>query len=96
MPSGSAVLVRMHSASYTDSYFATLSSVLREYVMEVRGYTVYVSVTNPASLLIDILGSVDIPTSNVSFVDVTSYMMVGKGNRSSNTTYVESPTMLET
>ena len=96
MPHSSAVLVRLKGATYTDSYFAALSAVLREYAMEVKGYVVYLSVTNPAALLIDILGSVDIPTKNVSFIDVTSYMMVDKAQRAPNTTYVESPTMLET
>ena len=96
MPPGSAVLVRMKGATYTDSYFAALSAVLREYAMETKGYVVYLSVTNPASLLVDILSSVDIPIQGVSFIDVTSYMMVDKAKRAANTTYVESPTMLET
>lgn len=93
---GAAIVVKLGNANYTDLYLSALSSVMRDHIMETKGYAVYVSVTNPVSLLVEILASIDVPTTNVSFVDVTSYMMVAKGKRVANTTYVESPTMLET
>lgn len=96
VPRGSALVVKMGSANYVDTYPSVLATLLRDYVMEVKGDAVFVSVTNPASLLGDLLASMDIPTKGIYFVDVTSYLMVAKGRRNPNTTYVESPTMLET
>ncbi len=96
LPRGSALVIKMGNTNYVDTYPAALATILRDYVMEVRGRAIYVSVTNPASLLIDLLGSMDVPVNGISFVDVTSYLMVAKGKRSPNISYVESPTMLET
>lgn len=96
LPAGSAMVVKFPNAVYTDSYLSALSAVLRDYMLEVKGYAVYVSVTNPVALLVEILASLDVSTDSVSFVDATSYMMVAKDKRVPNTTYVESPTMLET
>jgi archaellum biogenesis ATPase FlaH len=93
---GSALVVRMGSANYAENYFAALATILRDFVMESHGFAIYVSVTNPASLLTELLTSMEIPTESVYFVDVTSYMMIAPGKRTPNTTYVESPTMLET
>jgi KaiC/GvpD/RAD55 family RecA-like ATPase len=96
LSNGTAIVLKMGGANYADNYFAALATILRDYVMESHGYAIYVSVTNPASLLIDLLTSMDIPTEDCFFVDVTSYMMVAHGKRNPNTSYVESPTMLET
>jgi KaiC/GvpD/RAD55 family RecA-like ATPase len=96
LSNGTALVVKMGGANYADNYFSALATILRDYVMETHGNAIYVSVTNPASLLVDLLSSMDIPTSDVFFVDVTSYMMVAHAKRNPNTSYVESPTMLET
>ncbi|HEV8050427.1 MAG TPA: hypothetical protein VGP88_07520, partial [Thermoplasmata archaeon] len=58
-------------------------------------HTIYVSVTNPASLVWSLAQALDVDASRLSFVDAISHIMMNYRDPLPNATYVESPRMLE-
>ncbi len=95
LPEGSAVAFKLGGAEYADNYLQALAAVLRDFASEVKGYAIYVSVTNPSTLVNSLLSSLDIPPERVFFVDAISHIMMSNSSRLPNASYVESPTMLE-
>ncbi|MCI4350521.1 MAG: hypothetical protein L3K15_03290 [Thermoplasmata archaeon] len=95
MAGGSAVALRLRPESYADHYFAALNATLREVGMETQGQTIFVSVTNPASLVWSLAQALDVPAERLSFVDAISHTMMNYRDPLPNATYVESPRMLE-
>lgn len=95
LPDGSALALKIGGADYADNYLGALASILRDYATEVKAYTIYVSVTNPSTLVNSLLASLDIPNDRVFFVDAISHIMMSGQTKIPNASYVESPTMLE-
>lgn len=92
---GSAVALRLRPEQYADQYFAALNATLREFGMETQGQTIFVSVTNPASLVWSLAQALDVPGDRIQFVDAISHTMMNYRDPLPNATYVESPRMLE-
>ncbi len=93
--SGGTVALRLSSQEYADNYLSALGLTVRDLGGESNAHTVYVSVTNPASLVWSLLQALDIPSGRLSFVDAISHLMMSFQNVLPNASYVESPTMLE-
>ena len=92
---GGTVALRLGSKDYADNYLAALGLTVRDLGGETNSHTIYVSVTNPASLVWSLLQALDIPSARLSFVDAISHLMMSYENVLPNASYVESPTMLE-
>ena len=92
---GAAVAVRLNPQEYADQYFAVLSATLRDIGSETNAHTIYVSVTNPASLVWSLAQALDVKSDRLSFVDAISHIMMSYRDPLANATYVESPRMLE-
>ena len=92
---GAAVAVRLDPREYADQYFAVMSAVLRDIGSEPNAHTIYVSVTNPASLVWSLAQALDVPAERISFVDAISHIMMNYRDPLSNASYIESPRMLE-
>ena len=93
--SGGTVALRLSSREYADNYLSALGLTVRDLGGETNSHTIYVSVTNPASLVWSLLQALDIPSGRVSFVDAISHLMMSYQDVLPNASYVESPTMLE-
>ncbi len=93
--SGGTVALRLSSQEYADNYLSALGLTVRDLGGESNAHTIYVSVTNPASLVWSLLQALDIPSGRLSFVDAISHLMMSFQNVLPNASYVESPTMLE-
>ncbi len=92
---GAAVALRLDPRQYADQYFTVLSATLRDVGVETGSHTIYVSVTNPASLVWSLAEALDVPRERVSFVDAISHIMMNYRHPLPNASYVESPRMLE-
>jgi hypothetical protein len=95
LPEGGALALKMRGAHYADDYLAALASVFRDFATETQAYSIYVSVTNPSTLVRSLLESLDIPPERVFFVDAISQILMAGQKKIPNASYVESPTMLE-
>jgi hypothetical protein len=93
--SGGTVALKLGAQEYADNYLAALGLTVRDLGGETNSHTIYVSVTNPASLVWSLLEALDIPSARLSFVDAISHLMMSYENVLPNASYVESPTMLE-
>lgn len=93
--SGGTVALRLSPREYADNYLSALGLTVRDLGGESNAHTIYVSVTNPASLVWSLLQALDIPSGRVSFVDAISHLMMSYQDVLPNAFYVESPTMLE-
>jgi hypothetical protein len=93
--SGGTVALKLGAQNYADNYLAALGLTVRDLGGETNTHTIYVSVTNPASLVWSLLQALDIPSGRLSFVDAISHLMMSYENVLPNASYVESPTMLE-
>ncbi|MCI4348212.1 MAG: hypothetical protein L3J97_06315, partial [Thermoplasmata archaeon] len=93
--SGGTVALKLGARDYADNYLAALGLTVRDLGGESNSHTIYVSVTNPASLVWSLLQALDIPSGRLSFVDAISHLMMSYQNVLPNASYVESPTMLE-
>jgi hypothetical protein len=93
--SGGTVALRLGNRDYADNYLAALGLTVRDLGGERNAHTIYVSVTNPASIVWGLLQALDIPSVRLSFVDAISHLMMSYENVLPNASYVESPTMLE-
>ena len=93
--SGGTVALKLGARDYADNYLAALGLTVRDLGGESNSHTIYVSVTNPASLVWSLLQALDIPSGRLSFVDAISHLMMSYQNALPNVSYVESPTMLE-
>ena len=93
--SGGTVALKLGAEQYADNYLAALGLTVRDLGGETNSHTIYVSVTNPASLVWTLLQALDIPSARISFVDAISHLMMSYENVLPNASYVESPTMLE-
>ncbi len=87
--------LKLGAKDYADNYLAALGLTVRDLGGETNSHTIYVSVTNPASLVWSLLQALDIPSARLSFVDAISHLMMSYENVLPNASYVESPTMLE-
>lgn len=92
---GAAVAIRLNPRDYADQYFAVMSAVLRDIGSESNAHTIYVSVTNPASLVSSLAQALDVPSERISFVDAISHIMMNYRDPLANASYIESPRMLE-
>lgn len=92
---GSAVALRLDPHEYADHYFAALTAALRDSGVETNSHTIFVSVTNPAALVWSLAQALDVPSERLSFVDAISHIMMNYRDPLPNTTYIESPRMLE-
>jgi hypothetical protein len=92
---GSAVALRLDPHSYADAYLAALSATLRDIGSETNAHTIYVSVTNPASLVWSLAQALDVSADRLSFVDAISHIMMNYRDPLANASYIESPRMLE-
>jgi hypothetical protein len=92
---GSAVALRLDPREYADHYFSALSATLRDVSVETSSHTIYVSVTNPASLVWSLAQALDVPAARLSFVDAISHIMMNYRDPLPNAIYIESPRMLE-
>ncbi len=92
---GGTVALKLGAKDYADNYLAALGLTVRDLGGETNSHTIYVSVTNPASLVWSLLQALDIPSARLSFVDAISHLMMSYENVLPNASYVESPTMLE-
>lgn len=78
----------------TDNYYAVILSTI-EYLIKYREMGgVYITSTRPASTIMEQLNSKEIDLSKLYFVDCISYLVGGTG-KLERTSFVESPTMLE-
>jgi hypothetical protein len=89
------VALKLGARDYADNYLSALGLTVRDLGGETNCHTIYVSVTNPASLVWSLLQALDIPSGRLSFVDAISHLMMSYQNVLPNASYVESPTMLE-
>lgn len=92
---GTAISIRLNPHVYADDYFAVLSATLRDVGSETDAHTIYVSVTNPASLVWSLAQALDVNPERISFVDAISHIMMNFRDPLPNATYIESPRMLE-
>ncbi len=92
---GVAVAVRLDPHEYADQYFNALASSLRDVSVDADSYTIYVSITNPASLVSSLAQALDVPMERLAFVDAISHIMMNYRDPLPNATYIESPRMLE-
>ena len=92
---GSAVALRLDPLQYPDHYVSALSASLRDSSADGKGHTIFVSVTNPASLVWSLAQALDVPGDRLSFVDAISHIMMNYRDPLPNATYLESPRMLE-
>lgn len=92
---GSAIALRLDPREYADHYFTALTATLRDLGTETSSYTIFVSVTNPASLVWSLAQALDVPVERLVFVDAISHIMMNYRDPLPNATYIESPRMLE-
>jgi hypothetical protein len=92
---GAAVALRLDPHEYADHYFAALSATLRDLGSEPETHTIYVSITNPASLVWSLAQALDVPMDRISFVDAISHIMMNYRDPLPHAVYLESPRMLE-
>ncbi|MCU0862128.1 MAG: hypothetical protein MUE65_07405 [Methanomassiliicoccales archaeon] len=78
-----------------DSYFDVVRGIIDEFASKKGLACVYVTSSVPASTLTSALQSLEVNTSQLSFVDCISHTLMAAGQRSASTVLVESPTMLE-
>jgi KaiC/GvpD/RAD55 family RecA-like ATPase len=95
LTNGAAVALRLDSQNYADNYLLALTAAIRDVGADPNTHTIYVSVTNPASLVWTIAQALDIAPERISFVDAISHIMMEFRNPLPNATYLESPRMLE-
>ncbi len=91
---GSAIALKLSPENYADNYLLALNATIRG-GDETKAHTIYVSVTNPASLIWTIAQALDVPADRLSFVDAISHIMMDFRNPLENASYIESPRMLE-
>jgi hypothetical protein len=92
---GAAVALRLDPHEYADHYFSALTATLRDLGSEPDNHTIYVSVTNPASLVWSLAQALDVPKDRIAFVDAISHIMMNYRDPLPNAVYLESPRMLE-
>jgi hypothetical protein len=92
---GGTVALRIGAREYADNYLNALSIAVRDLGTEPDRHTIYVSVTNPSSLVWTLVQALDVPGDRLSFVDAISHLMMSYQDNLPNASYVESPTMLE-
>ncbi|MCI4335247.1 MAG: hypothetical protein L3K04_06470 [Thermoplasmata archaeon] len=95
LTSGAAVALRLDPQNYADNYLLALTAAIRDVGADPNTHTIFVSVTNPASLVWTIAQALDIAPERISFVDAISHIMMEFRNPLPNATYLESPRMLE-
>ena len=93
--SGSSLALRLGSKDYAENYVATLQATLRDASAGTKAHTIFVSVTNPASLVNDLVVALDVPQASISYVDAISHIMMNYRDPLPNASYIESPRMLE-
>jgi len=96
LPAAASAAIRLNPREYADDYFAVLNGALKEGGPSKSSHTIYVSVTNPSSLVWSIAQALDVRPENLSFVDAISHTLMNYRDALPNATYVESPRMLET
>ncbi|MCI4363372.1 MAG: hypothetical protein L3K13_03595 [Thermoplasmata archaeon] len=95
LSAGAAIALRLDPQNYADNYLLALNATIRDVGADPNAHTIYVSVTNPASLVWTIAQALDISPDRISFVDAISHIMMEFRNPLANATYLESPRMLE-
>ena len=95
LSSGGAVALKLDPVNYADNYLLALNAIIRDVATEANAHTIYVSVTNPASLVWTIAQALDVHEDRLSFVDAISHIMMDFRTPLANASYIESPRMLE-
>jgi len=91
---GSSVAVTFLMSS--ESYFEVISSLVDNYCKDNGLGCVYVAVSVPAKTLKNAFDSMEIDIKHVKFIDCISYATMQTIENSDTTSYIESPSMLET
>jgi KaiC/GvpD/RAD55 family RecA-like ATPase len=92
---GSAIAIKLDPENYADNYLLTLNAIIRDVGVESNAHTIYVSVTNPSSVIWSIAQALDVTEDKLSFVDAISHIMMDFRSSLPNVSYIESPRMLE-
>jgi hypothetical protein len=95
LPGGAAVALRLSTRDYADSYLLALGASLRDAGLGRDSHTIFVSVTNPVSLVWTLAQAFDVAGERLSFVDAISHTMMNFRDPLPNAAYIESPRMLE-
>ena len=92
-PPSSAISLQMS----VDNYLDVIRGVIDLFANKKEMETIYVSATISSDQIKRVLEALDINTSNISFIDCISHIMMGASaaQQDEHTTLVESPTMLE-
>ena len=94
-PGGVALALRLGARDYADNYVATLQAALRDAGVGTATHTIFVSVTNPVSLVNNLAQALAVPTHDLSYIDAISHIMMNYRDPLPNASYIESPRMLE-
>jgi hypothetical protein len=94
-PGGVTLALRLGAREYADNYVAALQATLREASLGSDTHTIFVSVTNPASLVNNLAQALDISQTDLSYIDAISHIMMNYRDPLPNASYIESPRMLE-
>ena len=78
----------------TDSYYSTILSTIDYMINNRKMGGIYITSTRPASTIMEQLNSLEIDFEDLFFVDCISYLVGGTG-KLDRTSFVESPTMME-
>jgi archaellum biogenesis ATPase FlaH len=78
-----------------DNYFDVVRGLIDDFASKKGLITVYVTASVPASTLNGALQALEVNTTGLMFVDCVSHSLMGSIQRTDNTVFVESPTMLE-
>ena len=78
----------------TDNYYAAILSTIEYLINDRKMGGIYITSTRPASAIMEELSSKNIETNELFFVDCISYLVGGTG-KLERTSFVESPTMME-
>lgn len=78
-----------------DAYFELITKITDDFVDEKDMQVIYTTATIPANSILGWLNTMEIDLEPVNFVDAVSYMTMGAEKKSSDVSFVESPTMLE-
>jgi KaiC/GvpD/RAD55 family RecA-like ATPase len=78
------------------SYFDVLRGLVDNFAQQKKLKCIYITSAIPAATIRNTLDALEVDSSNISFVDTISQMIMGKLERGSDQViYVESPTVLE-
>lgn len=78
-----------------DNYFDVVRGLIDDFAAKKDLICIYITSSVPSATLNGALQALEVNTTGLSFIDCISYSMMGQIQRTDNTVFVESPTMLE-